>query len=177
VRARLLTERAEALGEQPEDPLLLFEVLYAFWVANFVSFNGDVIHDLAAQFLALAEKQRATFPLVKGHGFMGSALLFTGAIAEGRGYLDQAIALYDPTEHRPLATRFGQDAGTSILIHRSLALWLLGYPNAALRECDDALKKAREIGQAATLMHAPDLAGSQEQNQTNQEYRQQLVIS
>jgi predicted ATPase len=53
-RARLLIEQAEALGEAPDDPLLLFSVLYAFWVANYVAFNGDIVRDLAAQFLAIA---------------------------------------------------------------------------------------------------------------------------
>ena len=33
-QARLLIEQAEALGEPPEDPLLLFSVLYAFWIAK-----------------------------------------------------------------------------------------------------------------------------------------------
>ena len=33
-RARLLIEQAETLGEPPEDPLLLFSVLYGFWTAN-----------------------------------------------------------------------------------------------------------------------------------------------
>ena len=70
-QARLLIEQAEALGEPPEDPLLLFSVLYGFWVANLVAFNGDVIRDLAAQFLALAEKQGATVPLMIGHRLMG----------------------------------------------------------------------------------------------------------
>jgi class 3 adenylate cyclase len=65
-QARLLIEQAEALGEPPEDPLLLLSVLYAFWVANQSAFNGAVICDLAAQFLALAEKQRATVPLWLG---------------------------------------------------------------------------------------------------------------
>jgi predicted ATPase len=153
-QARLMIEQAEALGEPPEDPLLLFSVLYAFWAANLVAFNGDVICDLAAQFLALAEKQRATAPLMIGHRLMGMSLLFTGDIAEGREHLDQAIALYDPAERRPLATRFGVDAGVAILSHRSFALWLLGYPEAALRDTDDALKNAREMGQAATLMFA-----------------------
>ena len=114
-RARLLIEQAEALGEPPEDPLLLFSVLYGFWVANFVAFNGDAVRDLAAQFLALAEKQGATVPLMIGHRLMGISLLFTGDIAEGRAHLDRAIALYDPAKHRPLATRFGQDAGVAIL--------------------------------------------------------------
>jgi predicted ATPase len=85
---------------------------------------------------------------------MGTSLVVTGHIAEGWAHFDQAIALYDPAEHRPLATRFGQDVGMAILSYRSWALWLLGYPEAALRDADDALKKAREIGQAATLMYA-----------------------
>jgi predicted ATPase len=153
-QARLLIEQAEALGEPPEDPLLLFSVLATFWAANLVAFNGDVVFDLAAQLLALAEKQRATVPLMIGHRLMGQSLLLTGDIAEGRAHLDQAIALYDPAEHRPLATRFGQDVGVVALSFRSFALWLLGYPEAAPRDTDDALKNAREIGQAATLMYA-----------------------
>ena len=40
------------------------------------------------------------------------------------------------------------------LVYRSLALWLLGYPEAALADAEHALKDAREIGHAATLMYA-----------------------
>ena len=134
--------------------MLLFSVLYSFWVANYVAFNGDVVHNLAAQFLALAEKQGATVPLMIGHRVMGTSLLTTGDIAEGRAHYDRAIALYDPAEHRPLATRFGQDVGVSILSFRSWVLWWLGYPEAALADAGDALRDAREIGQAATLMYA-----------------------
>ena len=35
-QARSLIEKAEALGEPPEDPLLLFSILYGFWVTNYV---------------------------------------------------------------------------------------------------------------------------------------------
>ena len=166
-QARLLIEQAEALGEPSEDPLLLFSVLYAFWTANFVAFNGDVCRDLAAQFLALAEKQKATVPIMVGHRLMGSSLLFTGGIAESRPHYDQAIALYKPAEHRPLAARFGIDAEVAILSFRSLALWVLGYPEAALRDADDALKNAREIGQAATLMFALSYASLTHINRGN----------
>jgi class 3 adenylate cyclase len=38
-RARLLIEQAEALGESPEDPLLLFYVLYGFFAVNFVALS------------------------------------------------------------------------------------------------------------------------------------------
>jgi class 3 adenylate cyclase/predicted ATPase len=157
-QARLLIEQAEALREPPEDPLLLFSVLNGFWNANLVAFNGDTVRDLAAQYLALAEKQTATGPLIVGHRLMGISLIVTGDIAAGRGHLDQTIAPYDPAEHRPLATRFNVDSRVAALSYRSVALWVLGYPEAALRDADGALKKARAIGQAATLMFALDHA-------------------
>ncbi len=151
-RARLLIEQADALGEPPEDPLLLFSVLFALGNANLNVSEFDAARELAAQILALAEKQGASFPLIVGHRLMGISLLVTGGFAESRAHYDQALALYDPAEHGPLATRFGSAA--VILSHRSWALWFLGYPDAALRDCDDALKNAREKGQAGTLMHA-----------------------
>ncbi|MGB6542777.1 MAG: AAA family ATPase [Xanthobacteraceae bacterium] len=153
-RARLLIEQAEALGEPTEDPLLLFSVLYGFWVINFVAFNGDAIREIAAQFMALAEKQGAAVPLMVGHRLMGSSLVCTGDIVEGRTHLHHALALYDPLKHRPLATRFAQDIRVVIFCYQSLALWLLGFPDAALADTEQALKDAREIGHAATLMYA-----------------------
>ena len=45
-KARLLIEQAEARGEPPEDPLLLFSVLYSFWLVNYVAFKGDALLDL-----------------------------------------------------------------------------------------------------------------------------------
>src|SRR5215472_4039728 len=151
---RLLIEQAQALGEPPEDPLLLFAVLYGFWVANYVALKGDVIRELAAQFLALAETHGATVPLMIGHRLMGMSLLTTGHIADARAHFDRAIALYDPAEHRSLATRFGQDVRVAVRSFRSLALWLLGYPDAALADAGHALKEAREIAQAPSLMYA-----------------------
>jgi predicted ATPase len=153
-QARLLIEQAEAYGEPPEDPLLLFSVLYGFWTASYIAFNGDVMRNLATQFLALAEKQGATVPLMIGHRLMGMSLVHTGDIAESRAHYDRAIALYVPAEHRTLAARFGQDVRVSTLSFRSLALWLLGHPDAALTDADHALSDAREIGHAVTLMYA-----------------------
>ena len=116
----------------PPQSLLLFSVLFGFWVANYVAFNGEVVRELAAQFLALAEKQGAIVPLMVGHRLTATSFLYTGDVARCRAHYDQAIALYDPAEHRPLAARFGQDPRVSATSLRSLALWMLGYPEAAL---------------------------------------------
>ena len=153
-RARLLIEQAEGLGEPPQDPLLLFSVLNGFWLANYVAGNGDPICDIANQFLALAEKQGAIAPLMIGHRMVGTSLLHIGCLTQARAHLDRAIGLYDPAAHRPLATRFGQDVLVITLLRRSMALWTLGYPDAAVADTDHALRDAREIGHAATLLVA-----------------------
>jgi hypothetical protein len=92
-----------------------------------------------------------------GHFAMATTLLLSG-IPEARAHYDQAIVLYDPREHRPLATRFGQDVRVTILSWRSRALWVLGCPDAALADVDQALKDARDIDQAASLMFALEFA-------------------
>jgi class 3 adenylate cyclase/predicted ATPase len=153
-QARLLIEQAERLGEPPDDPLLLFDVLYGFWYANLGAFNGDVLCDLAAQYLALAEKQRATIPLMVGHRLVGSSSLHTGDFVDSRAHYDQALSLYDADEHRSWTTRFGQDILVSILSFRSITLWMLGYPEAALTDVDQVVKHAREMDHAASLIYA-----------------------
>jgi hypothetical protein len=115
-----------------------------------VAFNGDVLRDLAVQFLGLADKQSIKLLPMIGHRLMGSSLMYTGNIC----HYDWGFALYDPAEHRSVATRFAQDVGVVILAQGSLALWVLGHPEAALSDADHAVKDAREIGHAPTLMYA-----------------------
>jgi class 3 adenylate cyclase/predicted ATPase len=153
-RAHRLIERAQALGEPPDDPLLLFSVLYSFCIANYIAFNGAPMRELATQFLTLAEREGTTVPLMIGHRMMGIALFATGDIEQGRDHSDRAFRFYDSAAHRSLATRFGQDVGVSILSYRAYAQWVLGYPNAAIVDAERALRDAREIGQASTLMYA-----------------------
>ena len=153
-KARLLIEQAEALGEYSEDPLLLFSVLYGFCTVNLIGFNADLLRELSVQFYMLAERQRAAAPLMVGHRLMGLYLAYTGNMAQAREHYDQSLALYDAAQHRPLATRFGHDTRVAVLVYRSLALWCLGFPEAAVADTEHALKDAREIGQAHTLMFA-----------------------
>ena len=95
-QARSLIERSQALGESPDDPLVLFSILYGLWNASFIAFDGDALREISAEILALAEKQGATIPLMVGHRLMGMCLITIGAIASARAHFDRAMALYDP---------------------------------------------------------------------------------
>ena len=153
-QARVTIEQAESRGEHIEDPLLLYSVLYGFFIVKFINFDGDAASALARQFLALAEQQKATAPIMIGHRLLGMTLLVMGDHAEALSHLDRAWALYDPAAHRPLATRFGHDVGAATLTFRPLAQWLLGYPQTALVETERAIATARETDHMPTLLFA-----------------------
>ena len=151
-QVRALIEQAERLGETPDDPSLLLSALFGQWIVNFISFNGDVARELAARFLAFGEKEGTSVPLIVGHRTMASTLAFIGDLVEARAHYNEALALYRPADHRRLMTRFGQDLRVTCLAFRSMVLWLLGYPEVAIKDADCALEEARQIGHAATLM-------------------------
>jgi hypothetical protein len=102
-------------------------------------------HDLSH---VIFSQRQATVPIMIGHRLMGHALLLTGEIGPALAHYSQSLALYDPAEHQQFATRFGSDISVAALGFRSLALWLLGCPEKALRDASRALKNAQEIGQA-----------------------------
>ncbi len=153
-QARQFIERAEALGEAPEDPLLLFSVLYGVWAASYVAFNGDVTRELASQFMALAEKQGQIVPLMIGHRLMGNSLMLTGDIAERPSALQSGV--------RTLRSCQASAAGDAFRPRRrrvNLCLSGIGpvdarLPETALADADHALEDARESGHAGTLMYA-----------------------
>ena len=153
-RAQALIEEAEALGEPLDDPLLLLSVLYGFWTANLFGFNGKNLIEISHRIMALAERQGATIALMMGHRTLGAALMATGAFSEGRRHLDQAVALYNPGEHRQFATRLRSMRRWQTCLIRAMVLWQLGFPNATLSDLEHVLKEGREIGHAASLMGA-----------------------
>ena len=129
-------------------------MLYGGWVRNRMAFNGPVALDLATQFQAMARAEDDTVPLMLGHLLAGISLIVTGDLAAGKSEFNQAIASYDPIEHRVLATQFGHDVRVSALAWRAFASWALGDPEASLLDRQSAVTGAREIGHAATLMFA-----------------------
>ncbi|KRQ14659.1 adenylate/guanylate cyclase domain-containing protein [Bradyrhizobium manausense] len=154
LRARTLIEQAQTRGEAPEDPFLLFSVLYSFWVANFNGFHASTVTELAAQFLERAEEQKEATLQMLGQRLVGVSQATIGNLPEALTQFDRAIASYNPAEHRQLSARFGQDIRVAALCYRSWIRWMLGYPRAALADAKSAVAEAREVGQGVPLMYS-----------------------
>jgi predicted ATPase len=65
------------------------------------------------------------------------------------------MALYDREQHRSLAFLYGgHDPGVCCRMHSGLALWLLGYPMAALERSRAGLALARDLSHPGSIANA-----------------------
>ena len=90
-----------------------------------------------------------------GHWMLGNAVTFwQGEFATARRELEEAYALYDPSEQRANTLALQIDPGVNALCHLSWVLWLLGFPDQAVQTSDEALATARELAQPFTVAMA-----------------------
>ena len=94
-------------------------------------------------------------PLMIGHRLMGNSLLCSGRHCGRRERIyDQAIALYDPAAASSAGDAiWPRRCGWQCLSYRSLGSVVAWLSRGRARGHGPALKDAREIGHAATLMY------------------------
>ena len=144
-RARELCQR---LGETPQ----VFPALWGLWVFYILRAEYKTARELGEQLLRLAQNVQDPTFFVQAHFALGETLLVLGEFVSARVHLEQSNAFYNPQQHRSLAFLAGFDPGIISLSWAAWALWMLGYPDQALRSNSEALALAQG------LSHPPSLA-------------------
>jgi predicted ATPase len=65
--------------------------------------------------------------------------------------MEQGVALYDPERHQGHTFLYGQDPGVACRAFGAVALWLLGYPDQAVRRSREAVALGGELAHPSTL--------------------------
>ena len=144
-RARALCQQ---VGETPQG----FSVLRGLW--QFYNGRGEyqTARELGEQCLQLAQQGHDTARLLEAHHTLWTTQLLLGELPLSRAHLEQGLALYDPQQHRALAFLYGHDPGVCCQGVAALTLWVLGYPDQALRQQHATHTLAQEVA------HPPSLA-------------------
>jgi class 3 adenylate cyclase/predicted ATPase len=108
--------------------------------------------DLGEQLLALAEQQQDSALLVGGCHALGQDLFSLGELVAARQTVERGIALFDPEKHR-LRNWPGGQPGEQCYLYAAFALWMLGYPDQALRRAEEALALAEGLANPANLIN------------------------
>jgi len=146
--------RARALWEQLGSPLEYVGVPYGQSLYHVYRGELDLALRLDEDLLRLSRQRNDSSGLVMAHYSSGRNLAFAGRFAASRKHLEEALALYDPSSHRPLVHEIGTHPHVDAQSHLGIVLFCLGYPDQALARSNAAIAEARR------LAHPPSLAAS-----------------
>ncbi len=109
--------------------------------------------DLSRQLLEHGTRSENPVAQMLGHYGDGFSRMMMGEIEPARRSLDAALEVYRPDQRDSPAFRQGQDPAEACLVYRGLALWQLGFPDAARASADEGLALAATIADPYTQAH------------------------
>ena len=144
--------RAWELCQRLEDNVNLPLVLRGRQVFHLASGELNKAREFAKQFLDLAERQQDPALLVGSCHALGQTLFLLGDLIGARKVVEQGITVFDPGQHR-LPNWPGGQPGEQCYLYDAFALWMLGYPDQALRRSEQALAMANELANPVNLVN------------------------
>jgi predicted ATPase len=148
-RARDLCQQ---LGETPQ----LFAILRGLWGFYIVRNELKTAHELGKKCLALSKRARDPALFLWTYYMLGMTLFHLGELGSALEYFEKGIAVYDIKKRR--SHRALQDPGVSCLSYMAVILWLLGYPDQALKKSRQALTLANDLSHPFSLAYALNMA-------------------
>ncbi len=141
-------ELCQCLGDKARLPL----VLRGRQVFHRIRGELGKARDFGEQLLALAEQQQDAALLVGSCQALGQDLFQMGHLIAARRTVEQGISLFDPEQHR-LRNWPGGQPGEQCYLYSAFVLWMLGYPDQALRRGKKALALADDLPNPANLIN------------------------
>jgi tetratricopeptide (TPR) repeat protein len=146
--------RAVDLGERHTGNPDLFPALWGYWACSSSRADYDESLTLTLRLLDMAGRSGDLIQLQQGHFAVGNIRFWRGEFVEARRHLEQAMALYRPEHHEPLAANFGENAYATSGGYLCCVLAMLGLPEQALAVRDRTLAEARRIDHPFSLGYA-----------------------
>jgi predicted ATPase len=144
-------ELCRQVGETPD----LFPVLWGLWLFHNSRAEVTTARSLGEQLLGLAQRARDPALLLQAHHALGPTHVQMGNWGTARAHLEQNIALYDLQQHCSHTFLYGgHDPCVCCLGFAAQCLWMLGYPDQALRRSRESLALARELSHPVNLAYA-----------------------
>ena len=137
-------ELCRELGDTPPQ---LVRALHGLWTNHIVRAQHTSALALGEQVLQLGAATNDDGSLLQGNMEVGWSHYFLGELEQAREHLERVLALYDPERHSSHAFIYGDDPATSARNALAQVLWLLGYPDQALRCSEENLAILRSLVQ------------------------------
>jgi class 3 adenylate cyclase len=149
-----ILERAKVLAEAVGDPALLFFTLRGRWGWRLLRSELEVCIVQAREFRDFVLARCAPEYHFEVGFAMGTSHYYRGEFPPALEFSSYGVRTYLPDLSPPIALRTGHDSGIINQSYWALELWHLGYPDQALVQAHEAVKRAVELRHQFTLTHA-----------------------
>jgi TOMM system kinase/cyclase fusion protein len=140
-------QRARELCRELGDTPQLVPVLHGLWTYHIVRAQHTSAFALGEEVLQLVAATNDDGLLLQGNMEVGWSHFFLGELEQAREHLERVLALYDHERHSSHAFIYGDNPDTSARSALASVLWLLGYPDQALRCSEENLAILRSLVQ------------------------------
>ena len=135
-------ELCQELGETPQ----LFPVLFGLWLAHLVRAELQTARELGEQLLNLAKQTKDRALHLEAYRALGATLCYLGDFETSQERLEHGITLYDSQQRRSRTFfHYLADAQLTCQSYSAAVLWILGYPDRAMRRIHAVLALAKAI--------------------------------
>jgi DNA-binding SARP family transcriptional activator len=161
-RSTELLGRATALANHSGgNRMALFHAIWGLWEGSGSRVDHAEAVQLARQMLVIAEAKHDSDLLQQAHYALGNSLFWTGAFAESRAHLDEALALARiGSNEPPLRDCYGCIVVIGIKVYLSWVLWMQGCTGEAMHHSEEALALGRRYGDDYSLAFALTFAAT-----------------
>ncbi len=120
----------------------LLPAMFGLWTWNFVHGSVGEAQALAEKLLHSAQSVENSVCKVLAHEALGFTLFAKGQFAAAHAELERSIGLCEDGKGASYIELSGQDPRVHVRTYDGMALWMLGYPDRALRICTEARRCA-----------------------------------
>jgi class 3 adenylate cyclase/predicted ATPase/ABC-type lipoprotein export system ATPase subunit len=153
--------RALVLCKELGSASQIFAILNGLVGAHLMGGEIQKARAVAQDLLALARESNDTTGLLMGHRVLGMSLFMLGELTQSKRELRDAMALYDPEQHAPLALVFAHDFKATAQVYLGVVTALSGEAEAGIAHARAALTYAEDLRHAHSICYVlPFLAGT-----------------
>jgi predicted ATPase/DNA-binding winged helix-turn-helix (wHTH) protein len=142
------------LAERLDDTEYRLRAVWELWTLNRASRWRRAALTQAQRFCALASNRTDPNHRLVGERMLGITRHYLGDQVSARRHLEGVLDEYVETENRSHIVRFQVDLRVSARTFLAPSLWLLGYPDQAMRAAEAAIEEARAANHALSVCHA-----------------------
>jgi predicted ATPase/DNA-binding winged helix-turn-helix (wHTH) protein len=152
--ARTALTRALQLAEAANDYEYRLRSLYGLWFAHVNSGQHRPALELAHRFHELAATGPDTNDRLMGERMIGTTLHFLGDQIGARRHTERVLREYVRSDRRSDFIRFPFGLIVGACVYLAKILWLVGFPDQAVRTAERAIEEARAVNHTNQLCHA-----------------------